>query len=63
MEWCQTIQTTQVWHARGSKLEDSKGTCTKAMQNMKQMESTTQNSPKAYQCESKTCMDQGQNKL
>ena len=43
-------------------LKLAKWTCTKAMQNMKQMASTTQNSPRSCQNESKTSMEQSQNK-
>ena len=47
----------------GSKLEASIGTCTIAMQYMKHMENTTQNSPRACQNDAKTCMEGSQNKL
>ena len=48
---------------KGLKLEASQGTQTKAMQNLKQMTSIIQNSPRSCQNEPKTCKDQSQNKL
>ena len=47
----------------GSKLETRVGTYTIAMQCMKHMANTTQNSPRACQNDAKTCMEGSQNKL
>ena len=46
-----------------SKLKASKANYTTAMQYMKHMANTTQNSPIACQNEAKTCMEKSQNKL
>ena len=48
---------------KGLKLGTSQGTQTMAMQNMKQMASIIQNSPRSCQNEPKTCKNQSQNKL
>ena len=48
---------------KGLKLKTSQRAQTKAMQNLKQMTSIFQNSPRSCQNEPKTCKDQSQNKL
>ena len=48
---------------KGLKLGTNQGTQTMAMENMKQMASIIQNSPRSFQNEPKTCKDQSQNKL